>query len=69
MGSPLEVIHIGKAQQWETPWEVFEYVRSHWRRIAFDACASPLNALTEYYEALCCKFGHCTGMKVNELML
>ena len=40
----LDVITVTKAQQWETPWEVYNYVRERWT-VQFDACASPLNAL------------------------
>lgn len=44
----LDVISVSKAQQWETPWEVYEYVRERWT-VQFDACASPLNALAPRY--------------------
>jgi len=44
----LDVISVSKAQQWETPWEVYEYVRERWA-VQFDACASPLNALAPRY--------------------
>lgn len=44
----LDVITVNKAQQWETPWQVHEYVRERWA-VQFDACASPLNALAPRY--------------------
>ena len=46
--SGLQVITVEQSQQWETPWEVLEYVRTHWP-IDFDACASPLNAVAPRY--------------------
>ena len=44
----LDVLSVSKAQQWETPWEVYEYVRERWP-VQFDACASTLNALAPRY--------------------
>ena len=46
--SGLDIISVLKTQQWETPWEVLEYVRGRWS-IEFDACASPLNAIVPRY--------------------
>ena len=47
--SPALDIHFHRQpQQWETPWEVIEHVHARWP-IAFDACASPLNAIAPRY--------------------
>jgi len=44
----LDIISVAKPQQWETPWEVWDYVAARWC-VDFDACASPLNALAPRY--------------------
>lgn len=44
----VDIISVHKPQQWETPWEVFDYARGRWP-IDFDACASPLSALAPRY--------------------
>jgi hypothetical protein len=44
----LDIVSVAKPQQWETPWQVWEYVAARWP-VDFDACASPLNALAPRY--------------------
>ena len=45
----VDVLSVEKAQQWETPASVWEYVTGRWP-VDFDACASPLNALAPRYD-------------------
>jgi hypothetical protein len=47
----VDLLSVHKAQQWETPWEVVELVRSRWQ-VDFDACASPLSALASRYASI-----------------
>ena len=46
--SPIDVHDVHVPDQWETPWEVVEFVRTRWA-IQFDACASPFNTLAPRY--------------------